>query len=231
MLGKVSHTALLFELAAAYSSSLDSCQEFAAKWSGSCGGTDDASVYATADWETTGAGATVSSCSTQQDNDGNDIEVLAPNSGSTVSSYSIFARNCVTCSQATSSDPVYIRIQSNNMPKFCYATPTTSSNYPQTGKFDVEMRWNPNVLNVKNVADSAAETSESTDTLLCDGSFTADSSLPSSSEFKSDLSTSDTTKVVGWSIDNVQIYSGLNSGTKDALETLSSQMDMCLTYS
>ena len=66
-------SAVLFEVAAAYGSSIEDCEEFAAKWNGNCGGTDDGSVYTAADWETTGAGATTSSCSTVQDDDGNDI--------------------------------------------------------------------------------------------------------------------------------------------------------------
>lgn len=117
------------------------------------------------------------------------------------------------------------------MPKFCYATHTSSSNYPQTGKFDVEMLWNPNVLNTKNVAESEVASASATDTLLCDDAFTDASNLPSSSELKTDTSTSDSDLVVGWSTENVMIYSGVTSGNDDALSSLSDSMDFCLTYS
>lgn len=83
------------------------------------------------------------------------------------------------------------------------------------------MLWNPNVLNTRNVAESEVADEAATDNLLCDGSFTLASALPGSSELKTDSSTSSTDKVVGWSTENVMIYSGLNSSNDDALEELS----------
>ena len=109
MLKTVLFSALSAELTFAYSSSIEDCEKFAALWNGNCGGTDEDAVYTEADWETSGAGATVSSCSTGTDENGDDIEVREPNSGTLVTSYSVFGRNCITCSQATDNDPVYIR--------------------------------------------------------------------------------------------------------------------------
>ena len=66
-------------------------------------------MYTAADWETTGAGVTVISCSTGTDDNGDRIEVRQPNTGTLATSYSVFARNCITCSQATDNASVYIR--------------------------------------------------------------------------------------------------------------------------
>ena len=200
--------ALAARLGQAYSSSLEDCEEFAALWSANCGGTDEDSVYSTSDWETSGAGPTISSCSTNDD----DWEVREPDTGNLVTSYSLFARNCITC-RDTGGD-VYIRYQSNNLPKFCYGSDTTNSYYPSTGKFDNEMLWNPNVLNTLNVAECEADSEDNTDDLLCTTSFTDD--LPSSSEF-SDNSTSDPTNFVGWTMDNVAILPAYYSSSKDAM--------------
>lgn len=50
--------------AQAFSNTLAACEEFAALWSASCGGTDDVAVYdSSTTWETAGAGKTTSSCS------------------------------------------------------------------------------------------------------------------------------------------------------------------------
>lgn len=97
MLKTLALFAFAFDLASAYGSSIEDCEEFAAKWNGNCGGTDEDSVYTESDWETSGSGATVLTCSTVEDEDENDIEVLAPNTGSTVTSYTLLARNCITC--------------------------------------------------------------------------------------------------------------------------------------
>ena len=82
------------------------------------------------------------------------------------------------------------------MPKFCYGTASTVTNYPSTGKFDVKMLWNPNVLNELNVAETTVADEASTNTLLCDDAF-ADT-LPGTSEFTDNSSTA-TEFVVGWS--------------------------------
>ena len=97
-------------LSQAYSSSEDDCNEFAALWDSSCAGEayseDD-------DWETDGAGVTISSCS------GDDS--FEPDTGDEVSSYAVFARNCITC-RTNDDGLVMIRYQTNNMPKHCYGS-------------------------------------------------------------------------------------------------------------
>lgn len=139
------------KLSLAYSSSLEDCEAFAALWSGTCGGTDDEAVYTTDDWESTGAGATMVVCSTTDDEDGNDRYAREPNTGNDVTSYTIFARNCITCreSDVEDDDTVYIRYQSNNMPKHCYGSVDSSivEEYPMTKKIDFEVVWNHDVLN------------------------------------------------------------------------------------
>ena len=127
------------QIAHAYSSSKADCETFAALWSSSCGGTTDSSAYTTSDWNTAGAGVTTSSCSTSA----SDIFARQPDTGNLVTSYSSFARNCITCrkeSGDTGNEKVFIRYQSNNMPRHCYGS-TDNSNwtkYPTTLKIDFE---------------------------------------------------------------------------------------------
>lgn len=86
------------QISHAYSSSLEDCEAFAALWSANCGGTDSDAVYATEDWESTGAGQTMINCAADSDvNDDDDLVANAPETGEEVSSYTLFARNCITC--------------------------------------------------------------------------------------------------------------------------------------
>ena len=135
--------------ASAYNSSLDDCAEFAALWSGNCGGTDIDAVYTTEDWEEAGAGVSMIFCETTEDDDGNDRYAREPNTGNEVTSYTIFARNCITCREDELTEKVYIRYQSNNMPKHCYGSVGADivSTYPITNKIDFEVLWNKDVLN------------------------------------------------------------------------------------
>ena len=118
------------QLAHAYSSSLADCETFAALWSSSCGGTLYTSAYSTSDWNTAGAGVTTSSCSTSSSS----VYARQPDTGTLVTSYSSFARNCITCREDSGTSKVYIRYQTNNMPRHCYGS-TDNSNwtaYPAT---------------------------------------------------------------------------------------------------
>ena len=201
---------LLADFAAAYSSSLADCETFAALWSATCGGTsgdgDNAAFYTENDWETTGAGASVINCATGDV----DVKVNEPNTGNEVTNYSLFARNCMTCREDGANDnKVLIRYQSNNMPGFCYGNKEYATTYPSTGKFDVEMTWNPNVLNLQNVNDSSAADEAATTALLCDASFTT--TLPATST-KTDHSTSDLDPIVGFSMANLLIMPGVVAG-------------------
>lgn len=78
------------QLANAYGSSLSECKKFAALWSNTCGGVDDDAVYTTTDWHSSGAGATILNCSGSDD-------VFVPTTGASASSYTSYARNCMTC--------------------------------------------------------------------------------------------------------------------------------------
>ena len=225
-------SALCGELTSAYNASIEGCEAFAALWKGNCGGTDKDSVYDSAtDWETSGAGATIINCSTRLNDDGTKIETKQPYTGSLGSAYTLFARNCVTCRQDKLSDPVYIRYQSNNIPKFCFGSPVTEQNYPTIGRFDVELKWNPDVTGKLNVAEKEAADKATTKSLLC-----ADSSsivLPPTSELE-DHSKTAIESVVGWSMQNVKINYAVievDESSKDALETYSPVMDFCLTSS
>ena len=93
-------SALLLNYTNAYSSSLADCETFASLWGASCGGTNSTAVYTTSDWETTGAGVTTSNCQTS------DSTVFArePDTGTLVNSYSVFARNCITCAYTDPTD-------------------------------------------------------------------------------------------------------------------------------
>ncbi len=86
---------------------------------------------------------TRSSCATTNDDDGNAVNVFAPDSGSSVESYTLYARNCITCIEDKDvKDQIWIRYQTNNMPKHCYGTDvdatydTDSQKYPKTQRWD-----------------------------------------------------------------------------------------------
>lgn len=169
-------TALLLSKSNAYSSSLEDCETFAALWSGSCGGTTIDSAYLeTDDWDTAGAGVTISNCETTPDHEtGDDVYAKEPDTGNDVTTFSVFARNCITCRYEIEDDedsPVLIRYQTNNMPKHCYGSAPGVSSYPATQKIDVELLWNPDVLHQEFVDESTLTDSTTTTDLLCDNSF------------------------------------------------------------
>ena len=143
-------------------------------FAGGCGGTDTDAKYVQADWETAGPGAVVSNCATSNDEDGNTVEVFAPENGNKVESYTLYARNCMTCREDRDiKDKIWIRYQTNNMPNHCYGTDAEATfsadgfKYPSTQKMDFEVVWNPDVLYTKNTADSAASNAATTSSLLC----------------------------------------------------------------
>ena len=114
---------LSFRPTHAYSNTLAACAEFAALWNSSCGGTDEDAVYdSTTDWHTTGAGVTTSNCEIADDG----AQVRIPDDGSLADSYSVFARNCITCREDNNSE-IKIRVQTNAMPKHCYGSSDNSS--------------------------------------------------------------------------------------------------------
>lgn len=142
----------LIKPAQAYSNTLAACAEFAGLWNSSCGGTDEDAVYdSTTDWHTAGAGVTTSNCVIAD----NGEQARVPDDGSLADSYSVFARNCITCKEDNNGE-IKIRVQTNNMPKHCYGSSDDSSvtSYPTTKKIDFEMNWNPDVLGEENVSNS-----------------------------------------------------------------------------
>ena len=156
LLSQLSLIGLTTHLAKAYTNSLADCEAFAALWSSGCGGTDEYVVYDPATtWETAGAGVFTSNCSIEDPDDDDAIQAREPDTGNLVDSYSVFARNCVTCRE-DENDYIKIRVQTNNMPKHCYGSSDSSSvtSYPATKRIDVEMLWNSDVLGTRNVADS-----------------------------------------------------------------------------
>jgi len=112
------------------------------------------------------------------------------------------------------------------MPKHCYSSKNSVTSYPETKKIDVELLWNPDVLNVKNVADSTIASEDSTKSLLCDQGWSA--SIPNTSHL-ADNDSVDIDTFVGFSMDNVIIANALTSGDKDAVIAYVSNMDDCLT--
>ena len=218
ILGLFSH-----KLVNAYTNSLDDCAEFAALWSNSCGGTDEDAVYdKDTNWETSGAGVTTSNCST-----GDDIQAREPDTadGNFVDSYSVFARNCITCRENVDGE-ILIRVQTNNMPKHCYGSSDNSSN-PHTKKIDFETLWNPDVLGYKNVSNDDVASEAATDSLLCDNSW---SSTMASTSIFTDTSSDSIDSFVGLMMDNVMIANALTSDNEDALTEYASDMDFCLSY-
>ena len=196
------------KLAHAYSNSLDDCAVFAALWSNSCGGTDEDAVYdPSTDWETTGAGVTTSNCSKV------DKDVREPDTGNLVETYSVFARNCITCREDDNGE-IRIRVQTNNMPKHCYGSSDDSNvtSYPETKKIDFEMLWNPDVLGYRNVPTSDVESVDATSSLLCDITWSA--SIPITSQL-TDNDSVDLDDFVGLMMDNVLIHNALTGKSFD----------------
>lgn len=203
----------------AYSSSLEDCEAFAALWSGGCGGTNKDAVYKTADWETAGPGAVTSNCATGDD----DIEVWAPLTGSKGTDYTLYSRNCITCDEDEFvKDKIWIRYQSNNMPKLCYGSDIDKNNnsqtarYPSNQKIDFEVAWNVDVLHKQNVGDDKVADKTKTTALLCNASGFASSTLPSTTGYKENESFSDGS-IVGFSMDNVVIYNALTDSNTDVM--------------
>ena len=210
--------------AMAYNSGLADCEKFAALWSGSCGGTNDDAEYVSADWETTGAGVTRSSCVSANDDDGNAVNVFAPDSGASVETFTVNARNCITCREDKDiKDKIWIRYQTNNMPKHCYGTDvdasyeTDSQKYPKTQRWDFEVAWNNDVLHKKNTADSLATDAATTTSLLCDNTKFASSTLPKTTGYNEYAAFADTS-IVGFAMDNVAIFNALSDSNKDIIQ-------------
>ena len=110
LISQLSLVGFTAHLANAYSNSLEDCEAFAALWSSGCGGTDEDAVYDPATtWETTGAGVSISNCSVVDPDEDDAIQAREPDTGTLVDSYSIFARNCVTCRE-DENDHIKIRV-------------------------------------------------------------------------------------------------------------------------
>jgi len=150
-----------------------------------------------------------------------DTYAREPNTGDLVTSYSVFARNCITCRE-DDNDEIRIRIQTNNMPKGCYGSDNDVDYYPDTKKIDIELLWNPDVLSTQNVASSNTNSASATTSLLCDQSWSA--TLPDSS----DLDENEPVAIdsfVGFSMENVIIANALTSGDEDAVSAYMSSYD------
>lgn len=103
------------------------------------------------------------------------------------------------------------------------------SAYPVTQKVDIEMLWNPDVLNIKNVADDAVGSQAAEEAILCTDSYL--DNLPSSSVLNVNSTTNVTmSDVVAFTMQNVWISSAV-SGGQDALRANAGIMDMCMSYS
>ena len=149
-----------------------------------------------------------------------------------MTSYSLYARNCITCRNATESEPedaVYIRYQTNAMPKRCYGSDLRIANYPTTQKIDFEVLWNPNVLNVDNVDESTIIDEASTTSLLCDQTFSSSANMISDYSY-TETGSFDIDTIVGFTMDNVMISNAVDYASRDALEQMSDYMDFCLAY-
>lgn len=144
-----------------------------------------------------------------------------PNTGDWVTSYSVFARNCITCREDDNNE-IRIRIQTNNMPKGCYGSDEDVSYYPETKQIDIELLWNPDVLGTTNIAASNTDTESATDDLLCDQAWSA--SIPSTSQL-TDNDSVDIDTFVGFSMENVIISNALTSGDEDAVSAYVTSFD------
>ena len=88
---------------------------------------------------------------------------------------------CVTCSQATSNDPVMIKVQSNGIPNHCF---TSTVNQAEPSEVEWEVIWQPDTTNKNMIAPTAADTSKATDEILCDIQRTAPTNIPAESGYK-----------------------------------------------
>ena len=220
--------ALVADMAAAIGPDMDACEAFAALWSSSCAGTDEEAVYRhDEDWELSGAGVVVSNCVTEEYED-EDVYVRNPLDGELTMNYSLFARNCITCREdEDNEDIVYIRVQTNNMPKICFNSDPEVENYAEIQRIDVEMLWNPDVLHQMYVDEAALTDAATTSDFMCDRYLSRSENLPETSYFDN-ISSFNDEDIVGFSMDNVIIVNALTDDNTDALQTYSSQMDQCL---
>lgn len=83
------------------------------------------------------------------------------------------------------------------------------------------------MLNLFNVDESTITDEATTETLLCDQTFSA--TLPAASAY-TETGTFDIDTIVGFTMDNVLISNAVDYASRDALEQMSSYMDFCLAY-
>lgn len=76
----------------------------------------------------------------------------------------------MTCGTKSSSE-VFIRFQSNGIPKHCYRSTDDASSYPLTQVIDFTVSWNRKVVGVFNEKyniDQKVQSTEGFDKILCD---------------------------------------------------------------
>lgn len=191
--------AMAVQVAYAYDSSLADCKEFAAIFSGSCGGVDTNDdndyLFTTNDWVTSAPSINIT-CETDVLN-----QTMNCFDGSTpADSCVIQRRNCVTCSR-DDAGIVSIHVQSNSQPNHCYGTKDANTGFPVTKEVDFSVRWNRDVLNetwTKSIEDIA--TTELMTALLCDEAAQNSSNIAAASSFTNNGDSID--GVVGLAYDN-----------------------------
>ena len=125
----------------------------------------------------------------------------------------------MTCEEnAAEDDTVYIRVQTNGMPNYCYSIPEDSAKYPSYNYWDWSVKWNKNVYGGRNIASADVADSAAADTLLCDQDITGFANIASDHSFAFSDGNSDIPQGVGVTIKNMLVFNALNASDKDALE-------------
>ena len=137
---------------------------------------------------------------------------------------------CVTCSQATASDPVMIKVQTNGIPNHCF---TSTVNQAEPFEVEWQVKWQPDTTSVTGVANTAADTSAATDEILCDIQRTAATNIPAAYGFTLNQKTGNQDPIgtaAGIALSGGYIFNSLAGGNLDAVENEANTLDVCLGH-
>jgi hypothetical protein len=102
------------------------------------------------------------------------------------------------------------------------------SNLPEIANYvaiDFTVTWNADMTDIMNYSDSDFDSSNNTDTVLCDILRTDEANMYSSITYTLDDSSTSTTTMAGLARHNVPLFNGLALGSTDAVEGEGDSMD------
>jgi len=136
---------------------------------------------------------------------------------------------CVTCRKISSQ--VYIRVQSNGIPKHCYGTTEDGGEYPNQRHIDFEVKWNQFRVGDYNYIETQIDQESEVDGLLCNRSVTSSLNMFSDSGYTEVSGSDNLDYISGYAFDNISILNALTPGGNDALQyniEYEQTLDQCL---